>query len=159
MIKKIIISILILFSIIVIGWMQFKDPYMESSERTDDDEVMTLAMAKDLDIFQGMELYTNNCASCHTGNLTGNPEWKSGVDDDGQRLPPPLNGTGHTWHHAPQQLFDIIRYGYKKTNPDYQGKMLGNENLTDDEIWSILEYIKSIWPEKIKARYYSNFSK
>jgi hypothetical protein len=64
MIKKIIISILILFSIIVIGWMQFKDPYMESSERTGDDEVMALAMAKDLDIFQGMELYTNNCASC-----------------------------------------------------------------------------------------------
>ena len=158
MIKKIIISILILFSIIVIGWMQFKDPYMESSERTGDDEVMALAMAKDLDIFQGMELYTNNCASCHMGNLTGNPEWKSGVDDDGQRLPPPLNGTGHTWHHAPQQLFDIIRYGYKKTNPNYQGKMLGNENLTDDEIWSILEYIKTMWPENIRAKYDANFS-
>ena len=158
MIKKIIISILILFSIIVIGWMQFKDPYMESSERTGDDEMMALAMAKDLDIFQGMELYTNNCASCHTGNLTGNPEWKTSLDDDGQRLPPPLNGTGHTWHHAPQQLFDIIRYGYKKTNPDYQGKMLGNENLTDDEIWSILEYIKTMWPENIRAKYDANFS-
>ena len=41
-------------------------------------------------------------------NLAGNPDWKSGVDDDGQRLPPPLNGTGHTWHHSPDQLFQII---------------------------------------------------
>ena len=91
-------------------------------------------------------------------NLSGNSEWKSSLDKEGQRLPPPLDGTGHTWHHAPQQLFDIIRYGYKKTNPNYQGKMLGNENLTDDEIWSILEYIKNIWPETIQIKYESNFN-
>ena len=124
MIKKITIAILILFSIIMIGWMQFKDQYMGFREKTGDDKVLALTVAKDLDIFQGMELYANNCASCHSGNLTGNPEWKSSLDDDEQRLPPPLNGTGHTWHHGPQQLFDIIRYGYKKTNPDYKGKMI-----------------------------------
>ena len=78
-----------------------------------------------------------------------NPDCKSGVDEDGQRLPP-LNGTGHTWHHSPDQLFQIIRYGYKKFDPNYKGKMLGNEDLSEDDVWSILGYIKSIWPEEIQ---------
>ncbi|MBT4952403.1 MAG: cytochrome c, partial [Pelagibacteraceae bacterium] len=28
----------------------------------------------------------------------------------------------------------------------------------DDEIWSILEYIKTMWPENIRAKYDTNFS-
>jgi len=68
----------------------------------------TSSNSKNIDLFKGMELYNKNCSSCHMANLAGNPDWKSGVDDDGQRLPPPLNGTGHTWHHSPDQLFQII---------------------------------------------------
>ena len=147
MIKKLTILILILFSITIIVWLQFKDPYMSSSNAM----LLTMASAKDL--------YNSNCSSCHMDNLAGNPKWKSSLDEDGQRLPPPLNGTGHTWHHSPQQLFNTIRYGYKKIDPKYQGKMLGNENLSDDEIWSILEYIKSIWSEKIRVKYDTRFSK
>ena len=48
-----------------------------------------------------------------------------------------------------QQLFHVIKYGFKKSNPDYEGKMLGNDALSDDDVWSILEFIKSTWPEKI----------
>ena len=116
-----------------------------------------VAKSQNIDIFQGMELYTSNCASCHMGNLAGNPDWKSGVDDDGQRLPPPLNGTGHTWHHSPEQLFQVIRYGFKKFDPNYKGKMLGNDNLSEDDVWSILEYIKSVWPKEIKDKYNKHF--
>ena len=92
------------------------------------------------------------------GNLTGNPDWKSGKDDDGQRLPPPLNGTAHTWHHSPEQLFQVIRYGYKKFDPNYKGKMLGNEDLSEDDVWSILEYIKSVWPKEIRDKYNNHFN-
>ena len=146
MIKRLIVSIFILFLVIIIGLLQFKDHYMNTSNVS----LITMVSAKDL--------YSINCSSCHMNNLAGNPMWKSSLDEDGQRLPPPLNGTGHTWHHSPQQLFNTIRYGYKKIDPKYQGKMLGNENLTDDEIWSILKYIKSLWPEKIKDKYDSRFS-
>ena len=146
MLKKISLLIFILVPVLILSWMQLKDSHMSSN----DTKMVELAMAK--------ELYTSNCSSCHMDNLSGNSEWKSSLDKEGQRLPPPLDGTGHTWHHAPQQLFDIIRHGYKKTNPNYQGKMLGNENLTDDEIWSILEYIKNIWPETIQIKYESNFN-
>ena len=134
-------SVVIIFTLLLISLFSYK----------------VVAKSQNIDIFQGMELYTSNCASCHMGNLAGNPDWKSGVDDDGQRLPPPLNGTGHTWHHSPEQLFQVIRYGFKKFDPNYKGKMLGNDDLSEDDVWSILEYIKSVWPKEIKDKYNKHF--
>ena len=117
----------------------------------------TSSIGKNIDLFKGMELYNKNCSSCHMMNLAGNPDWKTGVDEDGQRLAPPLNGTGHTWHHSPEQLFQVIRYGYKKFDPNYKGKMLGNDDLSEDDVWSILEYIKSVWPTEIRDKYNNHF--
>ena len=134
-------SIVIIFTLLLISLFSYK----------------VVAKSQNIDIFKGMELYRSNCASCHMGNLSGNPDWKSGVDDDGQRLPPPLNGTGHTWHHSPEQLFQVIRYGFKKFDPNYKGKMLGNDDLSEDDVWSILEYIKSVWPKEIKDKYNKHF--
>mgnify|MGYP003976957763 FL=1 len=134
-------SIIIIFSLSLISLFSYK----------------VVAKSQNIDIFRGMELYKSNCASCHMGNLAGNPDWKSGLDDDGQRLPPPLNGTGHTWHHSPEQLFQVIRYGYKKFDPNYKGKMLGNDDLSEDDVWSILEYIKSVWPKEIRDKYNNHF--
>ena len=134
-------SIIIIFSLSLISLFSYK----------------VVAKSQNVDIFSGMELYTSNCASCHMGNLAGNQDWKSGLDDDGQRLPPPLNGTGHTWHHAPEQLFQVIRYGYKKFDPNYKGKMQGNDDLSEDDVWSILEYIKSVWPKEIRDKYNNHF--
>ena len=154
--KRIYLFILLIMflSLILLLWFQFKDPNMNLKMTN----LISSANAKNIDIFKGMELYTNNCVSCHMENLVGNPDWKSGVDEDGQRLPPPLNGTGHTWHHSPDQLFQIIRYGYKKLDPNYKGKMLGNDGFSEGDVWSILVYIKSLWPEEIKTKYKSHFS-
>ena len=154
MTKNIFYGIIIFISLVLLVWFQLKDPNMNSKMFN----LISPANAKNIDIFKGMELYTKNCASCHMGNLAGNPDWKTGVDEDGQRLAPPLNGTGHTWHHSPNQLYQIIRYGYKKFDPNYKGKMLGNEELSEDDVWSILDYIKSIWPEEIRTKYNSFFS-
>ena len=79
------------------------------------------------------------------------------LDEDGYRRAPLLNDTGHTRHHSPAQLFHVIKYGFKKSNPDYEGKMLGNDSLSDDDVWSILEFIKSTWLEKILKKYNSHF--
>ena len=46
---------------------------------------------------------------------------------------------------------------HKKFDPNYKGKMLGNEDLSEDDVWSILGYIKSIWPEEIRTKYNSYF--
>ena len=98
---------------------------------------------------RGKIVYENNCASCHQVNLTGTVNWK-GLDEDGHRKAPPLNGTGHTWHHDDATLHNIIKYGLVKLVKNYKGKMLGFEdNLEDEDIYSVLSYIKSFWPDDV----------
>ena len=99
-------------------------------------------------IERGKIAYQNNCVSCHMINLVGAENWKD-VDEDGHRKAPPLNGTGHTWHHDDKTLHAIIKYGLAKLVKNYEGKMMGfGDKLSDKEIDSVLAYIKSFWPEK-----------
>ena len=100
-------------------------------------------------ILKGKKLYNQYCASCHQVNLSGAKNWK-GFDEDGHRKAPPLNGTGHTWHHSDELLHKIIKYGFAKLIKDYQGKMMGfGENINDEGIDNILSYIKSYWKDDI----------
>ena len=100
-------------------------------------------------IARGKIIYKNNCMSCHQVNLVGAENWK-GLDKDGHRKAPPLNGTGHTWHHDDASLHNIIKYGLAKIVKNYEGKMLGFEdNLKDKDIDSVLAYMKSFWPNDI----------
>ena len=109
-------------------------------------------------IERGKIAYNNNCVSCHMINLAGAEDWK-GVDEDGHRKAPPLNGTGHTWHHDDKTLHAIIKYGLAKLVKNYEGKMIGFEDkLSDKEIDSILAYLKSFWPTD-KYEYQINMSK
>ena len=101
----------------------------------------------ELMIARGKIIYQNNCISCHQVNLVGVENWKE-LDEDGHRKSPPLNGTGHTWHHDDATLHNIIKYGLAKLVKNYQGKMLGYEDrLKDKDIDSVLAYIKSFWPD------------
>jgi mono/diheme cytochrome c family protein len=96
----------------------------------------------------GKEVYKTNCASCHQPNLSGQVGWKDKLDNDGHRLAPPMNGTGHTWHHDDKTLFYITKYGLAKLVPKYEGKMMGfDDQLNDQEIKSVLAYIKSFWTD------------
>ena len=56
-------------------------------------------------------------------------------------------------------LFDYTKYGpqrfaganYKSAMPAYEGK------LTDEEIWNVLAFIKSQWPEEIQKKHSKAF--
>src|SRR5210317_1703857 len=109
-------------------------------------------------IERGKLAYQNNCVSCHMANLAGAENWKE-MDGDGHRKAPPLNGTGHTWHHDDKTLHAIIKYGLVKLVNNYKGKMIGFEdNLSDKEIDSLLACIKSFWSEE-EYEYQLNLSK
>ena len=101
----------------------------------------------------GIKVYEANCIKCHKADLKGAENWKTDRDDDGHRLAPPLNGYGHSWHHSPEQIFNTIRYGLVYVDPNYEGKMNANDKLTDEEIWSVIEYMYSVWPEDVQSKY------
>ena len=102
----------------------------------------------------GKQVYMDNCASCHGVNLEGQPDWR--VRNSDGRLPaPPHDETGHTWHHPDISLFRIIKGGLKPplAPEGYESDMPSFEDtLTDEEIWASLAFIKSRWPENIRAR-------
>jgi mono/diheme cytochrome c family protein len=103
-------------------------------------------------IARGKIIYESYCVSCHQVNLIGAENWK-GVDEDGHRKAPPLNGTGHTWHHDDATLHNIIKYGLPKIVKNYEGKMIGfGDKINDKQIDSVLSYIKSHWEDEIYER-------
>jgi mono/diheme cytochrome c family protein len=101
----------------------------------------------------GRQLYDANCASCHGADLQGEADWQQ-RRADGTLPAPPQDETGHTWHHPDQQLFEITKHGLQPfAGPDYKTNMKGfGDVLSDDEIWAVLDYIKSRWPAEIRAR-------
>lgn len=101
----------------------------------------------------GGTLYGAHCAVCHGAELEGEPNWRQ-RKSDGLLPAPPHDETGHTWHHPDQQLFEITKRGTAALiGPDYQTAMGPfGEVLSDDEIWAVLAYIKSRWPENIRTR-------
>ena len=112
------------------------------------------AMPKIVDLAAGKALYAENCAACHGANLEGQENWRS-PDEDGRLPAPPHDETGHTWHHGDQVLFEYTKLGGRAMmaaqGMEFDSGMPGfGEQLTDPEIWSILGYIKSTWPERIK---------
>ncbi len=101
----------------------------------------------------GRTLYGENCAACHGAELEGQANWRQ-RDPDGLLPAPPHDETGHTWHPPDRQLFEITKRGTAALiGPDYQTTMGPfGEVLSDDEIWAVLAYIRSRWPDNIRAR-------
>ena len=103
-------------------------------------------------IARGKIVYESNCMSCHQVNLIGAENWE-GLDEDGHRKAPPLNGMGHTWHHDDATLHNIIKYGLAKLVKNYDGKMIAfGDKINDKQINSVLSYIKSHWEDEIYER-------
>lgn len=105
-------------------------------------------------VARGKVVYVQHCATCHGANLEGQPDWREKLPN-GRMPAPPHDASGHTWHHPDSVLFGIIKHGLvpgKYAPPSYQSDMpaFGGQ-LSDDEIWAVLAYIKSAWPEKAQA--------
>ena len=101
----------------------------------------------------GKTLYVVNCASCHGGNLEGQPNWRT-PNANGVLPAPPHDATGHTWHHDTALIFEYTKLGGKgalaaRGMTDFNSGMPAFETeISDDDIWNILAYIRSTWPER-----------
>ena len=107
--KNLAYSVILLIFIILIYYFS-KSNVNDQSNININDEISPTVIA----------LYQNNCASCHGLKLQEQNGWKSKLDEDGHRLAPPLNGSGHSWHHSPDYLFKIIKYGVQGFDPNYK---------------------------------------
>lgn len=94
---------------------------------------------------QGRQLYLKNCTVCHGLNAEGSPDWRE-RDADGKFPAPPLNGTGHAWHHPQSALMDTIKNGTQRLG----GNMPPwKDRLSDEEIELIILWFQSKWPAQL----------
>lgn len=83
----------------------------------------------------GNSVYINNCSSCHgVDALGGGP-----LADTTPVRPPALVGPGsHLGDHTDGDLHWVIANGRPGGMPAWAGQ------LTDDEIWSVINYLRSL---------------
>ena len=104
-------------------------------------------------IARGQDVYATYCAACHGANLEGQDNWQQ-RGADGLLPAPPHDPSGHTWHHPDQQLFQITKLGTAAlVGGNYKSAMMGfGDQLSDEDIGAVIEFIKSRWPEEIRRR-------
>ena len=101
-------------------------------------------------IAMGEEVYLRHCRGCHGANGEGAENWRQ-KGPDGRYPPPPLNGSGHAWHHPNAVLIDIITNG----SAQGQGNMPAwGDKLSSDEIRAVIAWFQSQWPDQVYAAWY-----
>jgi len=101
---------------------------------------------------RGELVYQRFCSLCHGARLEGQKNWRT-RKPDGKLPAPPHDETGHTWHHPDELLFGITKQGMVPpyAPPDYKSDMPAwGDTLSDDDIWAVIAYIKSRWPEETR---------
>lgn len=93
-------------------------------------------------VVRGEGLYQRYCAQCHGVAGEGAEDWRQ-RDEAGRTGPPPLNGTGHTWHHAKAELHHFIGHGLGPGMPPWRAV------LSDEETTAVIAYLQHWWPDEI----------
>lgn len=143
--QPVIISVVAVGAVAVAGWAAF-------AQTSNAPAAGSLVRPAQVDIAAGETLYLESCAACHGANLEGQADWQS-PGADGRLPAPPHDRTGHTWHHTDSVLFGYTQLGgtelLKQQGMDFDSGMPGfGDTLIDQEIWNILAYIKSTWPDR-----------
>lgn len=103
-------------------------------------------------VHAGEALYRTHCAACH-----GVPGVSPPVVQAISPEPPPAHDeSGHTWQHPDFALFQLIRDGVAVANcepVDPERMPMFRDVLTDRDLVAVLSYIKSTWPEDIRAEH------
>ena len=113
---------------------------------------MTPGDAKDVDqVAFGSRVYGRICANCHGSGLDGQLGWQQPLKD-GTKLAPAHSKDGETWRKTDGTLFEVVKFGGETLKPDGKVSRMPSfeEKLTDAEIWAVIAFIKSTWPEDVQ---------
>lgn len=98
-------------------------------------------------VTRGGPIYAQYCAACHGDGGQGTFAWRK-TDADGKYPPPPLNGTGHAWHHPIRALGSQIKFGA----PGGSGTMPGfAQALSDEDVIDVIAWFQDKWSDEIYA--------
>jgi len=101
-------------------------------------------------IARGGKIFQQNCISCHGAKAEGQPNWTK-TDNNGKYPAPPLNGTGHAWHHSNAVNTNTIKNGTIHLG----GSMPAwKDKLTDQEISDVIAWFQSKWSDKVYWTWY-----
>ena len=104
-------------------------------------------------ITRGGKVFQKNCLSCHGANAEGHPNWRK-RNADNTFPAPPLNGSGHAWHHTNAVNKNTIANGTKHLG----GNMPAwKDKLTEQEINDVISWFQSKWPDKVYQTWSENF--
>ncbi len=143
------------------GEEEFKKSYVNLMDllalkpvvNTGSDGILSQLPEEDADtVSAGQIVYSNHCAACHGQKLEGQANWKT-PNAAGLLPAPPHDNSGHTWHHADDQLFEMVKYGaaVAMNDPNYKSMMPAFKDvLSDKDIIAVLVFIRSTWSPELK---------
>ena len=93
----------------------------------------------------GRTLYAENCAACHGKDGEGQADWDK-PDEMGFYPAPPLNPSGHAWHHPLADMLSTLEMGGGPSG----GTMPSFTGILDDAgKRAVIAYIQSLWPDEM----------
>ena len=102
-------------------------------------------------IAEGRAQYDLVCAHCHGYNLQGQlSETIADTRELGMNTVPSPGPDGHFWQHPDQLLIRVVQEGIQNPLDQYPMAAFG-DGLTEDQIRSILAYIKTSWTDEQRA--------
>ena len=94
---------------------------------------------------RGERVFQTHCATCHGVNGEAKPDWRI-RGADGKMPPPPLDDSGHAWHHPRAWLKQMVVQG----SPAGLGNMPAwGGKLSAQEIDEVVTYVTSLWSDAI----------
>ncbi len=132
-------------SLLVLSACGSGETSVNKSETTTQTKKMSSGPSNTAEVMRGRGVFKQNCQVCHGEKAVGQvANWRE-VLPDGKYPAPPLNGTGHAWHHPEAALLQTINNGglaIGGTMPAFKDK------LSTKDKRAVLSYIESLWSAK-----------